>query len=265
MTVLEVADSQQEIRKREMQAYRGSAKEQERIRNLFGLMPSHGADALDIGARDGFLSLRLTERFSSVTALDLEKPEIEHPSVRCFQGDVTAIDLPENGFDLVLCAEVLEHIPPALLSKACAEMARVSRKHVLIGVPYNQDTRLWRTTCRNCGGKGPPWGHVNSFDEKRLQALFPKMRIEKIEFVGTVREKTNALSAFLMDLAGNPFGTYDQEEGCVHCGGALAPPINRTLPQRLCSFTALKLMQAQSRFGKPRPNWIHILFSKSRT
>ncbi|MDB5047935.1 MAG: hypothetical protein JWO30_1006 [Fibrobacteres bacterium] len=262
MTDMEVQPSLGDGPRPDLSEYRESAREQERIRNLFHLLPGKGGSALDIGARDGYLSLRLTERYASVTALDLEKPEINHPNVACVQGDVVSIASEDGNFDLVLCSEVLEHIPPALLPKACAEISRVSRGHVLIGVPFNQDTRYARTTCPDCDGKNPPWGHVNSFDEKKLRSLFPGMRVQSIDYVGWNRERTNAFSAFLMDFAGNPFGTYNQEEGCIHCGSKLAPPEFRNPAQRLASFIGHMVMRVQSLLFPPQPNWIHILFSK---
>ncbi|HKP97793.1 MAG TPA: class I SAM-dependent methyltransferase [Fibrobacteria bacterium] len=250
-------------RKSALIAYRNSERERLRVGNLFQLIPARGETALDIGARDGFLSLRLAERFKSVTALDLERLEIDHPAVSCMQGDAASIDAPDGSFDVVLCAEVLEHIPPPKLSAVCAEIFRVSRDCVVIGVPYRQDTRFGRSTCASCGGRNPPWGHVNVFDEMNLQALFPGLRAEKISLIGSSRERTNFLSAFLMDLAGNPYGTYGQTEGCVHCGTKLEAPARRTLPQRAASFAGHRLQVLASRFAAPRPIWMHILFRKS--
>jgi hypothetical protein len=66
----------------------------------------------------------------------------------------------DDFFDFVLCAEVLEHIPTASLSRACSELGRVSKHYVLIGVPYRQDIRVGRTTCWSCRKKNPPWGHI---------------------------------------------------------------------------------------------------------
>lgn len=246
----------------DLRRYRGSPKEQERIGDLFRLMPDRAGSALDIGARDGFLSLLLTERFDSVTALDLELPDIAHPSVQCVQGDVGALDMPANRFDLVLCAEVLEHLPPAMLARACAELSRVSREWVLIGVPYRQDLRYGRTVCAQCGRINPPYGHVNAFDEARLTSLFPDLSVEKITFVGQTGERTNRLSVFLMDLAGNPYGTYDQQEGCVDCGARLRAPGTRGLGGRLAAFAAHHLRDLVNRFRTQDPNWIHILFRK---
>ena len=242
--------------------YRSSPAEQQRVEDLFALLPARGAYALDIGARDCYLALKLAERFDRVVALDLAKPEIDHPTIEAVEGNVICLPFDDNQFDAVLCAEVLEHIPEHLLAKACSEIARVAKDKVVIGVPHRQDLRCGRTTCQCCGQTNPPWGHVNSFDESRLRSLFNTLTLERTSFVGTTTECTNWASAGLLDYAGNPFGTWQQDEACVHCGGAIGSPPVRTLPQRIATRLAFVINRLQARFVKPRGNWIHVLFSK---
>lgn len=217
---------------------------------------------LDIGARDGFISKLLTDYFDSVTALDLEKPKFDFPGVVPVRGDVTGLDFPDNAFEVVCCLEVLEHIDPRDLPQACREIARVARHEVLIGVPNRQDIRIGQTTCSVCRKQTPPWGHVNSFDEERMLRLFPGMQPVSITFVGETKERTNALSAFLLDLAGNPWGTYSQEEPCRFCGAGLVAPAHNSLPQRALAHLAARLNQIQIRLGAPMPIWMHLLFHK---
>jgi len=242
--------------------YRQSPSEQERSKSLASLISAQGDTCLDIGARDGFFAMQMTDRFSTVTALDLEKPKILHPNIECVKGDVTDLQFADNSFDFVLCVEVLEHIKESLLENACNEIARVTRNAVVIGVPYRQDIRLARTTCVTCGGINPPWGHVNSFDEKRLISLFKDLHVERIEYVGTCKDVTNWLSTKLYDYSGNPFGTYAQEESCIHCGYSLLPPTSRSIFQRIASIIANTLNHLQQSIMRPRPIWIHILFTK---
>lgn len=244
-----------------LKEYRESQTEQERIRELFGLVKS-GRLALDIGARDGYISIMLADYFSKVTALDLEKPIINHPSIECIQGNVCSLPFPDSTFDLVLCTEVLEHIPAALLLQACNEITRVAKRDVIIGVPYKQDTRLGRTTCYTCGGKNPPWGHVNTFDEEKIDMIFSRLNTKQISFVGTSSSRTNFLSELLMNFAGNPYGTYSQEECCIHCGSKLKPPPERKLIQKIATRIAVTLNRAQSKFITAQPNWVHVLLSR---
>ncbi|WP_084019698.1 class I SAM-dependent methyltransferase [Dechloromonas agitata] len=242
--------------------YRASPAEQHRIADLFLLIPSSGTNAIDIGARDCYLAQKLAERFEKVVALDLESPDVQHPGIEPIAGNVVSLPFGDSHFDAVLCAEVLEHIPEDLLVKACSEISRVAKDKVVIGVPYRQDLRCGRTTCQNCGKSNPPWGHVNSFDENRLKALFGTLVLERVSFVGASKDSTNWLSAALLDYAGNPFGTWEQEEPCVYCGASIGEPGERSMSQRLATRLAFILNKLQSRFVKPRGNWIHVLFSK---
>jgi len=241
--------------------YRASELEQARTADLLRILPRGRASVLDIGARDGHFSRLLTAHFASVTALDLDKPAFDIPGVVPVAGDATRLDFPDNAFDCVFCTEVLEHIPN--LETACHQIVRVARHEIVIGVPFEQDIRLDRATCGVCGKVNPPWGHVNSFDEKRLLTLFADCRLLSKSFVGTTREATNALSAALMDLAGNPWGAYDDDLPCLYCGASLrAPTAGRTLSAKLCSALAHRINRAQALWTRPRGNWIHLVFSK---
>ena len=244
--------------------YRASPLEIQRTDDLLRLMPAVGASALDVGARDGHFSVLLAERFDRVTALDLTLPSISHPKVECVQGDATRLAYPDASFDFVFCAEVLEHIPAELLGTVCGELQRVCKGQLLIGVPYRQDTRVGRTTCRSCGGKNPPWAHLNSFDDARLGALFAGSTLRGKSFVGQSTERTNALSCWLMDLAGNPFGTYAQEEPCIHCDRPLVAPPPRSFQRKVLTKLAFWARKPTTLFSRPRPNWIHLLLARKQ-
>ncbi len=224
------------------------------------LVPPDAKQVLDIGTRDGFFARLLADRGAEVVALDLEAPAVDHPGVTAVKGNATSLQYPDRSFDLVLCAEVLEHIPGAGLVAACRELARVSRRHVLIGVPFRQDLRLHRTRCATCGQSNPPWAHVNSFDESKLIALFDGMRSERCEYVGEAELGTNGVAEWLMDLAGNPYGTYSQEEPCVHCGASIRPPGPRSLVQRALTKASVAARAAGQIGERPHANWIHMLF-----
>lgn len=247
----------------DLQAYRGSNAERARAASLLGMCPSRLKTVLDIGARDGFYSKIFAQRGLAVTALDLERPLIDEGSITCVSGDVTALAFPDKSFDLVFCAEVLEHIPPNLLHQACREVARVAARYVVIGVPFREDTRLGGARCAACGKMNPPWGHVNTFDKKRLISLFNELRPVSVELVGATSQRTTSLAAWLMDLAGNPYGNYLQEESCIYCNSRLtAPTAERTPLQRAFTRTAVVLDTIQRLVTGTHPNWIHICFER---
>jgi hypothetical protein len=239
---------------------RSSPGERERIASLMAMVPSGLATAIDIGARDGFLSVALTEKVASVVALDLVAPEIQHPRVTVLTGDARRLAFSDETFDLVLCTEVLEHIASPELEIVCRELARVTRRYLLIGVPFRQDTRVGRLTCQACGRHNPPWGHVSVFDEARLHELFPGASPVRVSFAGSNRTRTNFVSAALNDWAGNPWGPYSQIEACIHCGARFVAPTRRSIGNRVASRTAHLIDKIQLVGVRAQPTWIHVLF-----
>lgn len=241
--------------------YRTSANEKLRTNDLLALTPASGIRALDVGARDGFFSHLLAERFENVVALDLTKPNVSHPKVTCVEGNAAALQFADNSFDFVLCAEVLEHVPAKILPKVCSELQRVCCGQLLIGVPYRQDLRLGRTTCQRCGMTNPPWGHINSFDDTRLTSLFSGSSIAAVHLVGRSALRTNALAAKLMDIAGNPYGTYAQDEACIHCDGPIGEPSPRTVAKNVITKLGALTEKLSQVWTGQQTNWIHMLFN----
>lgn len=242
--------------------YRESELERARTADLLALSSGEGESAIDVGTRDGHFALLLAERFPRVTALDLQLPAVPDSRISCVAGDVRNLPFPDDSFDLVVCTEVLEHIPPNDLEQASKELARVTRRHLLIGVPYKQDTRVGRTTCMRCGARNPPWGHVNRFDETKLRRLFSDLGVERTSFVGANAASTNFVASSMMNLAGNPYGTYGQDEPCIRCGARLLEPPPRRLHQKVLTRLAFWAVRATRPFKQRRPIWIHLLFRK---
>jgi 2-polyprenyl-3-methyl-5-hydroxy-6-metoxy-1,4-benzoquinol methylase len=85
---------------------------------------------LEIGIGSGVVSQYLRSRGLTVTTLDLESRL--RPSVA---GDVARLPFRDRSFDLVLCCQVLEHVPLATAQRALAELRRVTRGHIVISVP----------------------------------------------------------------------------------------------------------------------------------
>lgn len=233
-----------------------------RIDALINLIPPGRTSVLDVGARTGKISKILTRYFAEVTALDLALPDITDPHITPIVGDVSHLDLNDGSFDTVVCTEVLEHIQPQHLLDACKELVRVARFDIIISVPDQQDLRIGQTDCASCSGVNPPWGHVNSFSVDSLEKLFPKVQIEQIKYIGAHRERTNSLSSFLIGLAGNPYGTYEQEELCIHCGASLLSPQPPRFFTKILWTAGVALSKLQGYLLPEKNRWIYLLMSK---
>lgn len=222
--------------------------------------PIQAATVLEIGAREGTITKLLAQRFQSVTALDLTMPQFQIDRVTPVQGDATALNFANDSFDCVVCTEVLEHIPD--LERACKELSRVAGRYLIVGVPYDQDRRICRLTCSECGKPNPAWGHVNSFSEKRLRELFAQFEPQSILHIGRHKARTNWLSTWLLDLAGNPWGDYSQREPCIYCRKMMQGPAPRSTLKRICSKIAMLLFFAQQRITPETPIWLYASFRK---
>lgn len=87
---------------------------------------ARGERALEIGFGAGVYLSALAELFSEVVGTDLEEAHLQYahkialkyPNLRLLRDDICNSRLPEGSFSLVLCSEVIEHLPdsPAALA-----------------------------------------------------------------------------------------------------------------------------------------------------
>ncbi len=104
------------------------------------------SEVLDAGCGEGETIERLGGLLDGeVTGVDLNPESVEFaakrvPSAEFQVADLTALPFADQSFDLVLCLEVLEHIPEP--GAALAELARVCRGDLVVSVPSEPWFRL---------------------------------------------------------------------------------------------------------------------------
>jgi SAM-dependent methyltransferase len=112
-------------------------------RHIVGLVERTGARSiLDVGCGEGFTMRELRESGLGVTTVGVDYS----PAALAWSqansvarsplhvADVHHLPFSDNSFDLVLCLEVLEHVPNSGLG--LRELLRVARDHVLVSVPH---------------------------------------------------------------------------------------------------------------------------------
>jgi len=87
-----------------------------------------------IGVGDGMVPDML-KKMGTVMVTTMDFDSDLNPDVI---GDIRELDFPDDSFDLVCAFEVLEHIPLEESEKALEEMARISKRHVIISVPHRR-------------------------------------------------------------------------------------------------------------------------------
>jgi len=86
---------------------------------------------LEVGVGSGLVS----EFFKTI--YDLKTVDINPDLKPDYIGSVEDMFfLPENYFDVVLCSEVLEHLPFEKLSRSLESLKRVSSQYIVISLPY---------------------------------------------------------------------------------------------------------------------------------
>jgi 2-polyprenyl-3-methyl-5-hydroxy-6-metoxy-1,4-benzoquinol methylase len=85
---------------------------------------------LEIGIGNGFVNKYLKDRGVNIVTIDID-PRLKPDVV----GSVLDLPYDDNTFDLVLCCEVLEHIPFVDFTRACLEIRRVTKKWVVLSLP----------------------------------------------------------------------------------------------------------------------------------
>jgi len=102
------------------------------------LLPA-GGRILEVGAAFGFLLRNLRQAGYAAFGIDASPYCVKHADqvARPFMQYASILNLPfhDDAFDLVICMEVLEHLPPELVMTGIAELRRVSRGPVLASVP----------------------------------------------------------------------------------------------------------------------------------
>jgi SAM-dependent methyltransferase len=110
--------------------------------------------ALEIGFGAGVYLRALANHYNEVIGTDINQSQLEHArartadiaNLRVLIDDITDSRLPAHSFDLVLCSEVLEHIPDT--GRAIAGIRRVVAPGGLLIVSTPQRHSLMELTCK---------------------------------------------------------------------------------------------------------------------
>ena len=93
-------------------------------------------DILEVGAN----VQRNLERFAPehrITYLDRDLPDEVARDPAFVKGDATAMPFEDRRFDLVVSVDVFEHIPAARRASFLHEVARVARRGLILGAPFD--------------------------------------------------------------------------------------------------------------------------------
>jgi len=221
--------------------------EQGRVRTTIGMIPEHVRSILDVGCGDGRIMTSLDSRFH-VAGVDYALSSLRHIGSNGIRASSGCLPFEDRSFDLVLCSEVLEHIPEASYVPTLNEFERVSKRYILITVPYREKLRLLFTKCQQCRAVFHAYGHYRAFSNSQLSSLFPNYKEVNTAFYGRRVPFQCEFLAVIRQKVFDKWYVFEEITACQNCGNTKYEPPRRNLIVR--SIDAMNHLA-----GKVVPVW----------
>ena len=143
-----------------------------RARMLAEVVPLAPGRVLDAGCGEGHVSAWLAGSLpaSDITGVDgradaLAAFRARNPRLTALEGDLRALPFPDGAFDLVVCTEVLEHLPAP--REVLGELTRVCSGYLFLTVPHEPFFRGGNLVRgRYVGRLGSTPGHLSTWGRR---------------------------------------------------------------------------------------------------
>jgi ubiquinone/menaquinone biosynthesis C-methylase UbiE len=164
-----------------------------RLRQSVGMVPPDTGNLIDLGCGNGMFASLLHQMRPEIDSMSMDRSEaaIKYVKTKSTVGELTAIPFQNEAFDCSTCFEVLEHIPYPVYDKVLSELARVSKKNIIISVPYLERTERDLTKCPACHASFNVELHLRKYSEEDIIHLFDRFGFECQ--TKTVVEKKNEI------------------------------------------------------------------------
>lgn len=166
-----------------------SPKERERFAAITAHLPAHFDSLLEVGCGDGRLSDALPHcrrmAFLDLSASALR--QFRRAGASCLQASAGRLPFPDRSFEVVVCSEVMEHLPQTEFDACRHELARVSAGQVIVTMPYRETLRAEAYRCAACGAAYHVYGHLRSVSRGTMRGLIPGFKAREVWTFGTQR------------------------------------------------------------------------------
>ena len=203
----------------ELNRYQADPAQRLRARTVSALIDPDVDRILDVGCGNGFVTRHLRAR---VGVVGLDPSEVALAGFEGLRLVATSdhLPFPDRSFDAVLCTEVLEHLAPEVFARTTAELSRVARSFLVVGVPFGEDLRQGMATCAHCGRRYHIYLHQRSFrNPEDVLRLFPGWIQVSLVFVGAGVQTSGWFFRWIHWMLLGPHATSPLAR-CPHCGSA---------------------------------------------
>lgn len=265
MEILKTHFEQKEVWNRDR--YLEDVQEVNRFTETLKLIPKDIKNLVDVGTGNGaFLWFLENSSFTAkFEGLEYTLSGITNKvcKAKINQGEIQNIDFKDDSFDIVSCLEVIEHLPISVYKKGLLELERISKKYILISVPY-QESRT-NVICPNCNCEFNPNTHVRSFDKNRLLKLFNNFELSELHEVGEQKDffisNSRLQNEFRRIFARNSFRANLH---CPQCGFSKNNQFGQiTTTKHYNKLATIKTNLIKTIFFfKTKPRWYVALYKK---
>ncbi|MBI5789097.1 MAG: class I SAM-dependent methyltransferase [Candidatus Schekmanbacteria bacterium] len=233
-------------------------KEHDRICSTINLIPEDVKTILDIGCGDGRIANLLASDYWVVGADFIFHPLKKLKAAKTCT-EIKKLAFKENSFDLVMLTEVLEHLTDDFFYETVRNVQNVSKKYILVTVPYRQNLRSGFIKCEKCANIFHVWQHIRDFKgTKDLENLFSGYKPIKYAFFGENREYKSNLILIIKQKLGNRWFKAEEHTVCLRCGNTEFPYTQRNIVTMICGAFE-KLLK---KIPLKQKSWIGVLYLK---
>jgi SAM-dependent methyltransferase len=238
----------------------------ERIEAVISLVPSDSDSILDAGCGDGKITNRLVSRYDKVVGLDRSREALRHVKADRILATIDSLPFADRSFDLVVCAEVLEHLPFLAHPRAVEEIQRVAARYIIVTVPNREDLSRSLITCPHCNCRFNPNRHLRSFDSELLGGLFDQFGLQGLRPCLPVRVFPASIIRGAKLLGLLPEGPFPATALCPQCGYYRAS-VQTSLSTSTAneSSLAVRIIRPMARRlipGRKRATWLLAVYRR---
>ncbi|MBK8510787.1 MAG: class I SAM-dependent methyltransferase [Saprospiraceae bacterium] len=127
----------------------------------------------DIGCGNGVFLHYVANQFPYLDLLGVDRSSTALKFLRTkkLEAGIDQIPLSDKSVDCVSCLEVIEHLPLNVYEKGLDEITRISKKYIIISVPFKEILEHSHNKCPSCTSIFNYELHLRSFDVKVMTEL----------------------------------------------------------------------------------------------
>jgi len=154
---------------------RVAAEDRDRIERVLAVLTPDAQSLLDVGCGNGIccnLAQRQQPHLKRVVGFDRSLSALKYVETEKSAGDIHRLPFEDQEFDASVSLEVLEHLPLSIFEAAVREIARVTRRQIIITVPHSEKLQRNAAQCPQCKTRFSRTCHMRSFKPGDMRQLF---------------------------------------------------------------------------------------------